>query len=136
MVKLRLRRKGSKHHPVYDIVAVDARAKRDGAFLERLGYYDPNTTPSTFKIDHGRAIYWLNVGAQPTLVVRNILSYDGVLLRRALSFKGKPEEEINESVEKHKQIAKARYLRRKDLRKKRVAAKKKAEAAASAENKE
>ncbi len=135
MVKLRLRRKGSKHHPVYDIVAVDARAKRDGAFLERLGYYDPNTTPSTFKIDHNRAIYWLNVGAQPTLVVHNILSYDGVLLRRALSFKGKPEEEINESVEKHKQIAKARYLRRKELRKKRAAAKKKAEAAA-AEKKE
>lgn len=131
MVKLRLRRKGSKHHPVYDIVAVDARAKRDGAFLERLGYYDPNTTPSTFKIDHNRAIYWLNVGAQPTLVVHNILSYDGVLLRRALNFKGKPEEEINESVEKHRQIAKARYLRRKELRKKRVAAKKKAEAAAS-----
>lgn len=131
MVKLRLRRKGSKHHPVYDIVAVDARAKRDGAFLERLGYYDPNTTPSTFKIDHSRAIYWLNVGAQPTLVVHNILSYDGVLLRRALVFKGKPEEEINESVEKHKQIAKARYMRRKDLRKKRVAAKKKAEAAAT-----
>ncbi len=131
MVKLRLRRKGAKHHPVYDIVAVDARAKRDGAFLERLGYYDPNTTPSTFKIDHSRAIYWLNVGAQPTLVVHNILSYDGVLLRRALAFKGKPEEEINESVEKHKQIAKARYMRRKDLRKKRVAAKKKAEAAAT-----
>lgn len=131
MVKLRLRRKGSKHHPVYDIVAVDARSKRDGAFLERLGYYDPNTTPSTFKVDHNRAIYWLNVGAQPTLVVHNILSYDGVLLRRALTFKGKPEEEINESVEKHKQIAKARYLRRKELRKKRIAAKKKAEAAAA-----
>jgi small subunit ribosomal protein S16 len=131
MVKLRLRRKGSKHHPVYDIVAVDGRAKRDGAFLERLGYYDPNTTPSTFKINHERAIYWLNVGAQPTLVVNNLMSYDGVLLRRALTFKGKPAEEIEELVTKHKQIAIARYERRKALRAKRRIAKKKAEAAAA-----
>ena len=130
MVKLRLRRKGAKHHPVYDIVAMDGRAKRDGAFLERLGYYDPNTNPSTFKINHDRAIYWLGVGAQPTLVVHNLMSYDGVLLRRQLQFKGKPTEEIETLVEKHKQVALARYARRKDLRKKRIIAKKKAEAAA------
>ncbi len=129
MVKLRLRRKGAKHHPVYDIVAVDGKAKRDGAFLERLGYYDPNTNPSTFKINHERAIYWLGVGAQPTLVVHNLLSYDGVLLRRSLTFKDKPAEEIEEQVSKHKQIAIARYNRRKELRKKRIIAKKKAEAA-------
>lgn len=131
MVKLRLRRKGAKHHPVYDIVAMDGRAKRDGAFLERLGYYDPNTTPSTFKVNHDRAMYWLSVGAQPTLVVHNILSYDGVLLRRALTFKGKPAEEIETLVAKHKEVAIARYKRRKELRKKRVIAKKKAEAAAT-----
>jgi small subunit ribosomal protein S16 len=129
MVKLRLRRKGAKHHPVYDIVAVDGKAKRDGAFLERLGYYDPNTNPSTFKINHERAIYWLGVGAQPTLVVHNLLSYDGVLLRRSLTFKDKSAEEIEEQVTKHKQIALARYNRRKELRKKRIIAKKKAEAA-------
>ncbi|OGU58069.1 MAG: 30S ribosomal protein S16 [Ignavibacteria bacterium GWF2_33_9] len=129
MVRLRLRRKGAKHHPVYDIVVVDQRAKRDGAFLERLGYYDPNTNPSTYKINHDRAIYWLGVGAQPTLVVHNLMSYDGVLLRRQLQFKGKSAEEIEESVTKHKEIALARYARRKDLRKKRIIAKKKAEAA-------
>jgi small subunit ribosomal protein S16 len=130
MVKLRLRRKGSKHRPVYDIVVVDARAKRDGAFLERLGYYDPNTNPSTFKVNHERAIYWMGVGAQPTLVVHHILSNDGVLLRRALQFKEKTEAEINESVDKHKVIAVARHKRRQELRKKRVEAKKKAEAEA------
>lgn len=135
MVKLRLRRKGSKHHPVYDIVVMDGREKRDGAFLERLGYYDPNTTPSTFKIDHQRAIYWLGVGAQPTLIVHNLMSYDGILLRRTLQFKGKPAEEIETLVAKHKEVALARYSRRKELRKKRIIAKKKAEAAAK-ENKE
>jgi small subunit ribosomal protein S16 len=114
---------------VYDIVVMDGRAKRDGAFLERLGYYDPNTAPSTFKINHERAIYWLGVGAQPTLVVHNLMSYDGVLLRRQLQFKEKPAEEIETLVAKHKEIALARYARRKDLRKKRMVAKKKAEEA-------
>lgn len=132
MVKLRLRRKGRAHHPVYDVVAIDSRKKRDGAFIERLGYYDPHTRPSTFKIDPDRAIYWLNVGAQPTNLVRNILSYEGILLRRQMQFKGKPESEIEEAIKRHKEVAKARYNRRKDLRKKRVEAKAKAEAEAKA----
>jgi ribosomal protein S16 len=123
MVKLRLRRKGRIHHPVYDIVAVDARARRDGAFLERLGYYDPNTAPTTIDVDHERAIYWLNVGAQPTEIVQRLLSYDGVLLRRTLAFKGKPVLEINEAVEKHRNVVKDRYFRQKDKRKQRKAAK-------------
>ncbi len=127
MVKLRLRRKGRAHHPVYDIVAVDIRAPRDGAFLERLGFYDPNTHPNTIKVDPDRAIYWLNVGAQPTNTVKNILSYEGVLLRRYMAFKGKNQVEIEEAVEKHKQVAADRYERRGDLRKKRKAAKLKAE---------
>ncbi len=133
MVKLRLRRKGRAHHPVYDIVAVDIRAPRDGAFLERLGFYDPNTHPNTIKVDPDRAIYWLNVGAQPTNTVKNILSYEGVLLRRHLAFKGKNQVEIEEAVEKHKQVASDRYVRRGDLRKKRKEDKIKAEAAAAEE---
>jgi small subunit ribosomal protein S16 len=116
MVKLRLRRKGKKFHPIYDIVAIDSRARRDSAYLERLGYYDPHTTKSTIKIDHAKTIYWLNNGAQATDIVRNILSYDGVLLRRALQFKNKSEAEIDQEVEKHKTIVAARYERRKKLR--------------------
>lgn len=126
MVRLRLRRKGRIHHPVYDIVALDGRKKRDGAFLERLGYYDPHTQPSTIKVDAERAIYWLNNGAQPSDLVRELLSYEGVLLRRTLQFKGKTEEEIEQEIEKHKQVAHERYFRRKELRKKRVLAKEKA----------
>lgn len=133
MVRIRLRRKGKKHYPFYDIVVVDARVKRDGKYIERLGYYNPNTQPSTIQIDADRAIYWLNQGAQPTDVVRNLLSYEGVLLKRHLQFKGKTPEEIEEIVRKHKEIVIARYWRRKELRKKREEAKKKAQAKAEEE---
>lgn len=119
MVKLRLKRRGRKKYPFYDIVAVDIRARRDGAYLERLGYYNPNTQPNTIEIDHERSVYWLNVGAQPTEVVRRILSYEGILLRRHLQFKEKSEEEIEAEIEKHKKTALDRFYRRKELRVKR-----------------
>ncbi len=123
MVKLRLRRKGKTHYPVYDIVALDSRKKRDGAYIERLGYYDPHSSPSTIKIDTDRAIYWLNVGAQATPLVRELMSYEGILLRRTLQFKGKSEEEIAAEVEKHQVVARERYHRRKELRKQKAIAK-------------
>ncbi len=124
MVKIRLRRKGRIHHAVYDIVAVNGKARRDGAYLERLGFYDPNTIPSTIKINPERTIYWMNVGAQPTETVKHLLSYEGVLLQRALEFKGVSSEEISERVIKHKEVVKARFTRRKELRKVRVTTKK------------
>jgi small subunit ribosomal protein S16 len=127
MVKLRLRRKGRRHFAVYDVVAVDGRKRRDSDYLERLGFYDPNTKPSSITIDPDRAIYWLNVGAQPTPIVQKLLSYEGVLLRRAMSFKGKNQVEIEEAVKEHKLKVLDRYARRKDLRKKRKVAKIKAE---------
>lgn len=117
MVKLRLRRKGRKGYPVYDVVAVDSRRKRDGAYIERVGYFDPNTSPNTVKLDDSRAIYWLNEGAQPTQTVRNILSYEGVLLKRALLFKGLDEDQIAEQITKHKETALARHERLKKARK-------------------
>ena len=122
MVKLRLRRKGKMHHPVYDIVAINSRKKRDADFFERLGFYDPHTQPATFKINHERSIYWMNVGAQMSDRVRCLMSYDGVLLRRALQFKGKSEEEIEAQVVAHKEFSKKNYFRLKEQRKKREAA--------------
>lgn len=134
MVKLRLRRKGRTHYPIYDIVAMDGRSRRDGAFLERLGYYDPHQKPSTIKVDHERAIYWLSVGAQPTDTVRLLLSYDGVLLRRAMGFKGKSAEEIESMVEKHRETVKSRWSRKKVQRADRIVRKlKEAEEAKKAE---
>jgi small subunit ribosomal protein S16 len=126
MVRLRLRRKGRKGYPVYDIVSIDKRKRRDGAYIERVGYFDPNTTPNTIKIEDERAIYWLNVGAQPSDTVKRLLSYEGILLKRALQFKGKSEEEINAEIEKHKEVVKNRFERRAKLRKERKLAKIKA----------
>jgi small subunit ribosomal protein S16 len=121
---------------MYDIVAVDGRKKRDGAFIERLGYFNPHAKPSKISINPERAIYWLNNGAQATDIVNKLLSYEGVLLRRHLEFKGKTSEEIASEVEKHLQNAKARYFRRNELRVKRAAKRakeKEAEAEAKAE---
>ncbi|MGA1249938.1 MAG: 30S ribosomal protein S16 [Candidatus Kapaibacteriota bacterium] len=130
MVKLRLRRKGRKKAPTYDIVAVDSRSRRDGDYLERVGYYDPMKQPSTVSFQHDRAIYWLNAGAQATDIVRSLLSADGVLLRRQMEFKGKTAEEIEAAIAKHKDLSTARYLKKQAARKARKAA---AAAAAPAE---
>ncbi|GMV54063.1 MAG: 30S ribosomal protein S16 [Chlorobi bacterium] len=127
MVKLRLRRRGRKKHPFYDIVAIDGRARRDGAAIERVGWVDPMTTPNNVVVDTQRAIYWLNVGAQPTDVVRQIFSREGVMLHRALAFKGLAPAEIEQQVQQHRERALARYNRLKARRKERAA--KKAEAA-------
>ena len=117
MVKLRLRRKGRKKAPTYDIVAVDSRSRRDGDYLERVGYYDPMKQPSTVSFQHDRAIYWLNNGAQATDIVRSLMSADGVLLRRQMEFKGKTAEEIEAAVAKHKDHAIARYVKKQAARK-------------------
>lgn len=133
MVKLRLKRKGRKGYPVYEIIAIDSRARRDGAFLEKLGWYDPNQTPNAIEIADDRALYWLGVGAQPSDTVRLLMSYKGIMLKRHMILKGKTEEEIAQAIETHKTVAAARYLRRKELRSKRIEAKKKAEQAEKAE---
>ncbi|MBI2793630.1 MAG: 30S ribosomal protein S16 [Ignavibacteria bacterium] len=121
MVKLRLRRRGRKKHPFYDIVAIDGRARRDGASIERVGYIDPMTSPKHVVLDEQRALYWLGVGAQPTEVVRQILSREGVLLRQHLSFKDKSPEEIDAAVIQHKLNATERYQRLKKRRAERAA---------------
>jgi len=79
MVKLRLRRMGTVDKPFYRIVAVDSRKKRDGKYLECVGYYDPKTDPLTLKVDADRALHWLGVGAQPSETVRSLLRKAGLL---------------------------------------------------------
>ena len=82
--KIRLQRGGRKGYAVYRIVIADARAPRDGRFTEKIGSYNPNTNPATVDLNFDRALYWLEVGAQPTDTVRNILSREGVLLMKHL----------------------------------------------------
>lgn len=79
MVKLRLRRMGAKDQPFYRIVAVDSRKKRDGGYLENLGYYDPKAEPFILRVDTDKALKWLKVGAQPTETVRSLFSRAGVM---------------------------------------------------------
>lgn len=83
-VKIRLQRHGKKGKPFYWIVAADARAKRDGKFLEKLGIYNPNTNPATIEIKLDNTVTWLQNGAQPTDTARTILSYKGVMLKHHL----------------------------------------------------
>ncbi|WP_419032124.1 30S ribosomal protein S16 [Dysgonomonas gadei] len=82
--KIRLQRRGRKGYPFYHIVIADSRAPRDGKFIEKVGSYNPNTNPATISINFDRALYWLQVGAQPTDTTRNILSEEGVLLKKHL----------------------------------------------------
>lgn len=82
--KLRLQRRGRKNYPFYQIIVADSRAPRDGKYIERIGSYNPNTHPATITLDFDRALYWLQTGAQPTDTVRNILSNEGVLLKKHL----------------------------------------------------
>lgn len=83
-VKIRLQRHGKKGKPFYWIVAADARSKRDGKFLEKLGIYNPNTNPATIELNLDNSVTWLQNGAQPTDTARAILSYRGVMLKHHL----------------------------------------------------
>ena len=84
-VKLRLQRHGKKGKPFYWIVAADARSKRDGRYLEKLGVYNPNVNPAIIDLNIDGAVKWLQNGAQPTDTARAILSYKGVMLKHHLA---------------------------------------------------
>lgn len=79
MVKIRLRRMGAHKKPFYRVVVADARAPRDGRFIEELGYYNPLTDPADIKIDEEKAKKWLETGAQPTDTVKKLFKTSGIL---------------------------------------------------------
>ena len=83
-VKIRLQRHGKKNFAFFHIVVADSRSPRDGRYIEQIGSYNPNTNPATIVLNFERARAWIKVGAEPTLVTRRILSYEGVLLRHHL----------------------------------------------------
>lgn len=84
-VKIRLARRGRKKKPFYHIVVADARAPRDGKFIEKIGSYNPMTKPATIDIDRDKAYDWLMKGAQPTDTARAILRFKGVMYRKHLN---------------------------------------------------
>lgn len=83
-VRIRLQRHGRKQTPLYHIVIADARAPRDGSFIERIGTYNPMTRPATIEVDRMRAYEWITNGAQPTDTVRAILRFKGVMYYKHL----------------------------------------------------
>ena len=100
-VRIRLQRHGRKKRPFYRLVAADARAQRDGVFLERLGHYNPLTDPADVVIDEEKALKWLRRGAQPTDTAKRLLSQSGILMKFEYERLGKPipEDEVAEAVE-------------------------------------
>ena len=83
-VKIRLSRRGRKKLAMFDVVVSDARAPRDGRFIEKLGTYNPNTNPATVVLNEKQAIKWVMDGAQPTDTAKAILSYKGILYAKHL----------------------------------------------------
>jgi small subunit ribosomal protein S16 len=76
-VKIKLKRLGKIHRPIYRIVVADSRTKRDGRAIEEVGTYDPLPNPSVIEVDSDRVQYWLSVGAKPTESVQKLLSLTG-----------------------------------------------------------
>jgi len=84
MVKIRLARRGRKKLALYDVVVADARAPRDGRFIEKIGTYNPITNPATIELNDEKAFTWLMNGAQPSDTVKAMLSYRGVMMKKHL----------------------------------------------------
>lgn len=79
MLRMRLRRVGAKKQPRYRVVIAEARAPRDGDFVENIGFYDPLTEPATVRIDRDKALDWISKGAQPSDTVHRLLRGAGIL---------------------------------------------------------
>ena len=97
-VRIRLQRLGRKKRPFYRLVAADARAQRDGVFLERLGHYNPITEPADVVIDEEKALKWLRRGAQPSDTAKRLLSQQGIWKKFTYEKLGKPLPDAEESV--------------------------------------
>jgi len=111
-VKIRLRRTGARNQPSYRIMVIDSRKKRDGKFIERIGFYDPKPKEFKYKIDEERAIYWLAQGAIPSPTVKSLFRRAGILKKiheikyskkvsdKKLDTVAEGNIEINENTEK------------------------------------
>jgi len=91
---------GKKKQPFYRIVATDSRTRRDGKYLEKIGYYNPLTNPSEVVIDEEKAFYWLKNGAIPSNTVKNLLSEKGIMLKWHFMKHGLDEAKIDEEYKK------------------------------------
>ena len=143
-VKIRLARRGRKKLAMFDVVIADARAPRDGRFIEKIGTYNPNLNPALININEQKALYWIMKGAQPTTTARAILSERGVMFKKHLLvgvnkgaitqehadkkfeewFKNKEkqnQETLNKLAEANKRLAKTKFEAEKKVNETRAA---------------
>jgi len=81
VVRIRLTRMGKKKMPFYRVVVIDQKKRRDGAYIESLGFYDPIRDPALTRVDVDKAVDWLLKGAQPTETVKSLFKKHGVMER-------------------------------------------------------
>jgi small subunit ribosomal protein S16 len=79
VVKIRLKRMGTKKRPVYRIVVADSRSPRDGRFIEAIGFYDPLPNPAVVRVDEEKVRVWMRKGARPSESARFLLVQQGIL---------------------------------------------------------
>jgi small subunit ribosomal protein S16 len=106
LLRIRLRRVGKKKQPMYRLVVTDARAPRDGAFVEIIGRYNPLTEPATLEIDKEKALSWISRGAQPSEAVAKLLARQGIIEKVERPVKAVKAEKA-EKVEKAEKAEKA-----------------------------
>lgn len=123
-VRIRLKRLGRRKRPFFRVVAIDSRSRRDGAEIERLGWYDPlASADERFRLNEDRILHWLEVGAQPSKTVKNLFSQAGIGLKWHLKRNGKSPEEIEATVEEwhNQQLERQRRREALEAQKKRAA---------------
>jgi small subunit ribosomal protein S16 len=139
-VKIRLARRGRKKLAKFDVIVADARAPRDGRFIEKIGTYNPLTNPATIDLNEDKAFQWVMNGAQPTDTVKAMLSYRGILMRKHLQIgvaKGAlSQEEADRKLLEWKQAKDSKIQNKKDTLSQNKAAQAKARKEAESKIKE
>ena len=98
MLRIRLSRVGKKGRPAYRIVVAEAKAPRDGSYLEWIGTYDPMQDPPAITLKQDRALHWLNLGAQASDPVKRILDKNGVLAQVGSPVSDEPSEPSDDAA--------------------------------------
>jgi len=99
LVKLRLKRIGTKKRPFYRIVAMDVKAPRDGKAIDILGHYNPIVHPAVVETDEEKVLYWLKKGAVPTDTVRSLFKRQGIFRRLQEEKEGSLSQDVLEAVD-------------------------------------
>jgi len=115
-VKLRLTRLGRKNLPYYRIVAIDSKTRRDGKYLEKIGHYNPLTSPAEIVVDKEKAMKWLDMGAIPSDTVNSLLKKKGIIMEWDLKKRGLEPEKIALELQKWQDLQLERVKRQEAMK--------------------